>query len=133
MKALLDNEGVEFFRKSLVEDTESQIRLLESSRNIEGKLEFGRVRLYEERSIIERHFNRSLNDRGLFLQTDPSYALVLMVKSGNHSSLLTWRELEGLRHSMAGLVRADLEWKNEQPPNARLTEGGKVTKKVEIL
>lgn len=133
MKVVLDKSEVAFFKQTLLDDTESQIRLLERTRNIEGKLEFGRVRLYEERSSIERHFNRSSEDKGLLLRTDPSFGLILKVKTSIQSSVLTWKETEGYRHTVMGLVRDDLPWENGEPPKARLTEGGKITKKVEIL
>jgi len=130
---ILDEEGIAFFKRELLAETERQLRLFESQTNPLQE-EFGRIKLYDDRTKITRHFTICTPDIGAFLSNHPSHGLLGKLHEDVTTASLVWKEQEGLRHSLMETLHPDLPWnKNGEPPKARLTESGKITKKLSSL
>lgn len=127
---ILDEQGVAFFRKELLEETDKQISQFELASEGVSQRELGRIRLYEERAKIRRHFEICDSEIGAFLNNAQNHGLLGKLKQDVTSAGLTWKEIEGMRHSLQGLLLPDLNWQNNQPPKSRLTEQGQIVKKI---
>jgi hypothetical protein len=125
---LLDKSGLEFFRKDMMDETNQQIRLFETQSH--GKYqELGRIRLYEERSKITRHFESCDKNIGVFLSHHPTQALLGRIETGEHSLSLAWKELDSIRHSLEADNHPNLIWEKKTiPPKVRLTASGEILK-----
>lgn len=127
---LLDKVGVDFFRTELTKETDRQIAMFEGSSPKElAAREIGRIRLYDEKIKISRHFLVSEPDKGGFESNHPHHGLIGKITGMTGSSCLIWIELEGLRHSIQSAIAVDLEWENNKPPNVHLTSKGKFAKR----
>lgn len=130
---ILDTAGLNFFRREMLEETNQQIRLFEAQRH-SNLQELGRIRLYEERAKITRHFDSCDKTIGVYLNNRLHQALLGRVETGVHSLSLTWEEQESLRHSLSSHTHSDLLWeKNNKPPKVLLTPEGNVVRKYETL
>lgn len=130
---ILDKNGVKFFRTELTKDTDRQIAMFETNPPSElGHRELGRIRLYEEKTKITRHFFVCETDKGLYASNHPHHGLVGKLEGLPASSCLVWKEIEGIRHSINATISTELEWENSSPPKTRLTTEGKFQKKEDI-
>lgn len=130
---ILDTAGLNFFRREMLTETNQQIRLFESQPPCPLQ-ELGRIRLYEERAKITRHFDSCDKTIGVYLTNHLHQALLGRVENGTHCLSLTWEEQESLRHSLASHTHKDILWeKNQKPPKVLLTAEGNVVRKEESL
>ena len=125
---LLVRNALEFFRRDMLQETNQQIRLFEAQSH--SKLtELGRIRLYEERSKITKHFDSCDKNIGVFLTCHPVQALLGRISHGQQSHSLSWMELQSIRHSLEAHLHSDLLWDNpNEPPKVCLTNEGKIEK-----
>jgi hypothetical protein len=130
---ILDTAGLNFFRREMLAETNQQIRLFEAQRPSQLQ-ELGRIRLYEERAKITRHFESCDKNIGVYLNNRLHQALLGRVENGTHCLSLTWEEQESLRHSLTAHTHTDILWeKNQNPPKVLLTAEGNVVRKYESL
>lgn len=126
----LDKNGVQFFKRDLLEETNRQLEMFEKTAPPEiAQREFGRLRLYDDRMKIERHFLITRQDLGAYEDSHPFHGLIGPLDGGSGSACLIWKELEGLRHSLSARVEENLVWKDQEPPEARLSVRGEFTPK----
>ena len=126
---IIDKNGIEFFERELIEDTNRQLMILEKAgRN--NTLGLARLRLYEEKAHIRNHFKEADPNLGAFLSNCPAHALFGPSEIG--SSVLAWEEKEGLRHSVFWRIDASLAWEEKKPPAIRLTKEGELRKRINI-
>ena len=129
---LLDKKGIDFFRAELTKETERQIKMFEGNAPTEiMEREIGRVRLYEEKARIGKHFMVTEPSIGGFERNHPHHGLLGKVIGMGASAALIWLEIEGMRHSIKGSIEPTLVWEQEKLPKARLTNTGKFQKKQE--
>ena len=125
---ILDKPALEFFHKDMLEETNQNIRIFEGQSH--GKFhELGRIRLYEERSKITKHFESCDKNIGIFLSHHPTQTLLGRIETGQHSLSLSWKEMESIRHSIDAQTHPKILWINPSiPPKVRLTADGEVLK-----
>jgi hypothetical protein len=126
---ILDRAGILFFKEELIGENSKQIKMFEGSKP-RGIEELGRIRLYEEKIRIERHFKSTDPSIGVFLTAHPSHGLLGKTTNDPGSSALIWKEEEGIRHSIKWEAHPEMPWVEQEPPKARLTPEGKVHKKA---
>jgi hypothetical protein len=122
---VLNSEGLSFFKEELLSDTENKIKFLEKlSYKDCPSPEIGRIHLYEQRAIINQHFEICDSDIAVFLTNHPSHGLLGKVKETIESASLCWLEKDGIRYSLIPQTHKNFHWKNSEPPPVRLTETG---------
>lgn len=130
---ILDHKGISFFQKELLEETNRQLAFFETDPPAEvAAREMGRLRLYEERAKIRRHFFICEENLGAYDTNHPQHGLLGKLEGNPGSACLIWLEFEGLRHSIKTSVENDLTWMENRPPEARLTSKGIFKKKMRL-
>jgi hypothetical protein len=130
---IITQASIEFFYRELLQETNDQIRIFEAQPT-SNYPEMGRIRLYEERAKIHKHFELCDKTIALFLTNHLHQALVGRVETKNHCHSLTWEEQESMRHSLETELHTDIIWeKDSKPPKVSLTSNGTVTKKFSSL
>ena len=126
---ILYRDGVEFFKNELLKETHKQLEMFEEHPPEEVMLrEVGRIRLYDERAKIQRHFLICEDDRGGFESKHPQHGILGKLLASESSAGLTWLEFEGIRHSIQSFLSPELLWEGGKLPKAHLTESGKFKK-----
>lgn len=127
---LLDSAGIRFFKEELLKETNRQLMMFEENPPPDVAIrEVGRIRLYDDRSKIQKHFFVCEPDCGAYESNHPQHGVIGKLEGNSASATLVWRELEGLRHSLKAEVENDLIWIEKKVPDARLTREGKFRKK----
>jgi hypothetical protein len=126
----LDKNGIRFFRRELLDETNRQLELFETSAPKEiASREFGRIKLYDDRHKIERHFVITSTEVGGYETNHPFHALLGPLEGSPGSSILVWKEIEGIRHELNAEIQTQTVWKETTPPEVRLTLTGEVIPK----
>jgi len=132
---MLDKEGMEFFEKELISETEKQLKFFESTRYQRNE-ELGRTRLYEERMLIKSYFTLCEKDIGILLINQNCQAILGKIKETIESASLGWKETEGVRYDISETCHPEITWesyeKNGSLPKARLTSRGEVVKRLVV-
>lgn len=132
---ILTQQGIEFFERELLEECRKHIRAYELLANDEEShtLELGRIRLYEERARIRKHFESSERTLAGYMSVGINHGLLGRLKLQDTSSALYWKEKEGIRFNIITELEDDLKWKNNKPPKVHLTDRPKFIRKPSIL